>query len=308
MYLDCCRWEYVKMQSREDSLWESFPRAILTHEGAGRYINTFWAPFPELSPESTGSVHLASLLPPCHSPPPAGRAAPQGGFLTDLAEINLSGWAALVQDVVANLQALPPRLSHGLGHQVVALLQLLEAATGVGFCHHCCNPVPHCRCVGVPQLTPPTSWSQFMEQTLGYGVTPSSGGVTALSTSQEGMSGYVPPPPEISIWNMPPLEDAIPPGPVTIPPYRPPTRTQPPGWLRSTMSMRGIVPQTPQMPTPICQPPLLPQSRQATPYQQQVQLLSKTSGLGVTFDSLATKPAPTDSQDTDVCGRQATQG
>ena len=74
------------------------------------------------------------------------------------------------------------------------------------------------------------------------------------------------------------------------------------------MSMRGIVLQAPQMPTPIRQPPLLPQSRQATLYQQQLQPLSKTSGLGVTFDSSASKPAPTDSQDTDVCGRQATQG
>ena len=68
----------------------------------------------------------------------------------------------------------------------------------------------------------------------------------------------------------------------------------------------GYMPQTPQMPTPIHQLPLLPQSRQAAPYQQQVQLPSKTSGLGVTFDSSASKPAPTDSQDTDVCGRQAT--
>ena len=74
------------------------------------------------------------------------------------------------------------------------------------------------------------------------------------------------------------------------------------------MSMRGIVPQAPQMPTPLHQLPLLPQSRQATPYEQQVQLLSKTSGLGVTFDSSASKPAPTDSQDTDVHGRQATRG
>ena len=31
-------------------------------------------------------------------------------------------------------------------------------------------------------------------------------------------------------------------------------------------------------------------------------------GLGVTFDSSATKPAPTDSQDSNVHGRQATQG
>ena len=74
------------------------------------------------------------------------------------------------------------------------------------------------------------------------------------------------------------------------------------------MSVRGIVSQTPQMPTPIHQPPLLPQSRQATPYQQLVQPPSKTSGLGVTFDSSASKPAPTDSWDTDVRGRQATRG
>ena len=68
------------------------------------------------------------------------------------------------------------------------------------------------------------------------------------------------------------------------------------------------MPQAPQMPTPLRQPPLLPQSRLATPYQQLVQPPSKTSELGVTFDSSASKPAPTDSQDTDVHRRQATQG
>ena len=142
-----------------------------------------------------------------------------------------------------------------------------------------------------------------MEWTPGYWVTPSSGGVTTPSTSQGGMSGYVPPPPGITTWGMPPLEDAIPLGPVTIPLYQPPIRA---GRLRSMIGVRGIVPQAPQMPTPICQLPLFPQSRQATLYQQQVQLLSKTSGLGVTFNPSATKPAPTKSEDTDVHGRPAT--
>ena len=59
-----------------------------------------------------------------------------------------------------------------------------------------------------------------MEQTQGYGAAPSSGGVTTLSTSWGGMPGYMPPLPGISVCNMPPLEDAIPPGPVTIPPYQ----------------------------------------------------------------------------------------
>ena len=134
---------------------------------------------------------------------------------------------------------------------------------------------------------------------------PSSDGVTAPSTSQGGMSGYVPPPPRITTWGMPPLEDAIPLGAVTIPLYQPPIEA---GRLRSAMGARGIVPQAPQMPTPVHQLPLFPQSRQATPYQQQVQLPSKTSGLGVTFNPSATKPAPTKSGDTDVCGRLATRG
>ena len=79
------------MQSREDSLWESFPRAILTYEGAGRYINTFQAPFQELPPLSQREVYALQACSLLVIPPPAGRVAPQGGFPTDVAEINLSG-------------------------------------------------------------------------------------------------------------------------------------------------------------------------------------------------------------------------
>ena len=88
-------------------------------------------------------------------PPPIGRMVPQGGFLTDLTELNLSGWADLVQDVAVGLQALPPRLCLDMGTQVIALLQLLEVATGVGFCHHCCHLRPHCTCTGASQPAPP---------------------------------------------------------------------------------------------------------------------------------------------------------
>ena len=111
-YFDCCRWEYIKLQSGEDSLWESFPQALQSRDGAGRYINAFCAPFQELPPLSSQEVYAlraCSLL--TIPPPPPGRAAPQGGFPTDLVEINLSDWASLVQDVAAGLQALPPGLS-----------------------------------------------------------------------------------------------------------------------------------------------------------------------------------------------------
>ena len=113
----------------------------------------------------------------------------------DLSELNLSGWAALVQDVVAGLQALPPNLSHDINLLAVALLQLLETSTGLGFCHYCCHVGSWCTRMGAYQPTLPKSWSQVVEQTPGYGVTASSGGMTTPSTTAAGMSGYVAPPP-----------------------------------------------------------------------------------------------------------------
>ena len=196
---------------------QSFPQTLKTHEGAGRYINAFQAPFQGLPPLSHQDVYVLRARSLLVIPPSIGSAVPQGGFPTDLVGINLSDWAALVQDVVASLQALPPGLSSCLGLHVVNLLQLLEAATGVGFCCFCCNPEPHCRCVGVSQLAPPMSWSQIAEQTPGYGVTASSGGVTTSSTSLGGMSEYVAPLPGLSIWSMSPLEASLPKGPVVSP-------------------------------------------------------------------------------------------
>ena len=145
-----------------------------------------------------------------------------------------------------------------------------------------------------------------MEQTLEYETTAPSSGVTTLSTSLVGMSRLVPPPPGISIWDPFQWKAPISQEPVTTPLYRPPTGRD--KQLKAALSTRGLVPQAPQMVPAIRQPPLLSQSRPATLYQQLVQPPSKTSGLGVIFDSSASKPVSTDSQDTDVHGRQATQG
>ena len=199
MYLGCCRWEYVKMQSGEDPLWESFPRILKSQEGARRYINAFQAPFQELpspSPQQMYTLRVCSL--PVISPP-IGRTVPQEGFPIDLTELNLSGWANLVQDMAVGLQVLPPRLCLDLGTQAIALLQLLEAATGVGFCHHCCHPRPRCMCMEASQSAAPTLWSQIVQQTQGYGVTSTSRGVTDLSTPMGGMPGYVAPPPGLTL-------------------------------------------------------------------------------------------------------------
>ena len=172
-------------------------------------------------------------------------------------EINLSDWASLVQDVAAGLQALPPGLSNCLDPEVMTLLQWLKAVTQVRFYHLCYYPDTNCRCSGVPLLTPLTSWSQIMERTPGYRMTASSGGVTTLSTSLGGMSRLVPPPPGISIWDMPLWQAPIPQQPVTTPSYRPPIGRG--KWLKITLSMRALVPQVPQIAPVICQLPPLPQ-------------------------------------------------
>ena len=255
-------------------------------------------------------------------PPPIGRTVPQGGFPTDLTELNLSGWADLVQDVAAGLQALPPRLCLDLGTQVIALLQLLEAATGVGFCHHCCHPRPRCTCTGASQSAPPTSWSQIVQQAQGYGVTSSSGGVTDPSTPMGGMPGYVAPPPgltppDFSIWSIPPQEAPLPPGLPASPRYRPPTgrATQMRAaieWQAQVLWAQALLqaplPQAPQMVPPLRPPLLSSRIWPATPYQQAVQPPSKPKGRGVTFDSSANKLAAVGSQDANGHGRQRTQG
>ena len=147
-------------------------------------------------------------------PPPPERVPPQGGFLTDLLELNLSGWAAWVQNVVAGLQVLPPNLGCDMGLPGVALLQMLEMSMGLGFCHYCCHLGSQCTCMGAYQPTPPQFWSQIVEiveQTPGYGVTASSGGMTTPSTTVAGMSGYVAPPlgltpPDFFSWRLLPPE------------------------------------------------------------------------------------------------------
>ena len=211
MCLGCCRWEYIQMQSGDNSLWEFFPCVLKTLEGVRRYISAFRAPLQELSamsPVQTHTLRACSLL---VIPPPPDRIPMQGGFPMDLSELNLLGWATLVQDVAAGLQVLPPNLSRDIVLLAVALLQLLETSTGLGFCCYCCYVGSWCTWMGAYQPAPPQSWSQVVEQTPGYGVTASSGGMTTPSTTVSGMSGYVAPPlglPPIdfSSWRLMPPE------------------------------------------------------------------------------------------------------
>ena len=254
---------------------------------------------------------------------------PQGGFPTDLSELNLSGWAALVQDITAaGLQVLPPNLGHDMGLLAVALLQLLEASTGVGYCHYCCRLGSRCTCRGASQPVPPASWSQIVEQTPGYGVIASSGGKITPSTSIAGMPGYVVPlpglpPPDFSSWSLPPPEAPLPLG---LPAasqglshigrsiqVRATAERQaqaqlaqgPRGLVQAAQTQPPVVPCTPQVVLPLHQPP---PGQPATQYQQAVQPPGKSTRRGVTFDPSADKTAPASGPSSQDHGRPTTRG
>ena len=309
--------------------------------GCKKVYQCLLAPFqelPSLSQQQMNTLRVCFLL---VIPPPIGRTVPQGGFLSDLTKLNLSGWADLVQDVATGLQALLPRLCLDLGTPAIALLQLLEAATGLGFCRHCCHPRPHCTCIAAWQSAPSTSWSQIVQHTQGYGVTSTSIGVTTLSTPMGGMPGYMAPPPgltppDFSIWSIPPPEVPLPPGLPASPLQWPamgrasllraavnqqaqmlwtpvsqaPTSqaqalraTVPQAPMPSALKSQAPPPQAPQMAPPLHQPLPSSGSQPATPYQQVVQPPVKPKGRGVTFDTSTDKVAVEGGQDASSHGR-----
>ena len=182
--------------------------------------------------------------------------------------------------------------------------------------------------VQASQLVVPASWSQIMEQTPGYGLITSSGGMTTPSTSVAGMPGYVVPPlgltpPDFSSWSLLPPEPPLPQGlPTALQglshigrsiQVRATVERQaqaqlaqgPRGLAQRTQTPPMLAPHTPQMAPPLCQPP---PGQPSTPYQQAVQPPGKSSGRGVTFDSPMDKTPPAGGQSSEDHGRQWTRG
>ena len=143
----------------------------------------------------------------------------------------------------------------------------------------------------------PQSWSQVVDQSPGYGVTASSGGMTSPSTTAAGMSGYVPPPPglppiDFSNWRLPPPEALASRGLPTAPPGLPGVgrsislrgmaeaqmAQRPGGLAQQTQTPPTLVSCMPQMVLPLCQP--LP-GQLAMLYQQVAQPPKKPTGRGV---------------------------
>ena len=182
--------------------------------------------------------------------------------------------------------------------------------------------------MGAYQQAPTETWSQIVEQTPGYGVTASSGGMTTPSTTAAGMPGYVAPPPgltppDFSNWSLSPHEIPLSRGQPTASQGLPGVGRS--DMIRSTVERHAraqwvlgpqapaqwaqalpmLVQSTPQVAPPLRQPR---PSRAATPYQQAVQPPGKSTGRGVTFDSPSDKAAPVGGQTTQDRERQKTRG
>ena len=180
---------------------DSFPHALEKMEGARRYISAFRAPLQELSLAQVHALRACSLM---VIPPPKEGGPPPGGFPKDLSDLNLSSWASLVEDVTSGLMASLPTLGSKVSLTAVALLDLLEKATGWVYCHFCYHLGSWCTCMGAF----PPSWSQVVGESPGHGTTASLGGLTAPGTPA---TGYLPPPPglppiDYSKWRLPPAE------------------------------------------------------------------------------------------------------
>ena len=137
-------------------------------------------------------------------PPPKEREPPPGGFPKHLSDLNLSSWASLVQDVASGLMVPPPNLGSKVSLAAIALLDLLEKATGWVYCCFCYHLGSWCACMGAF----PPSWSQVVRESPGCGPTASSG---CMITPGMPAAGYLLPPPglppiDYSKWRLPPPE------------------------------------------------------------------------------------------------------
>ena len=210
----------------------------------------------------------------------------------------------------------------------VALLQLLEKTTGWGYCCYCCHLGSRCICMGAYPPAPTHLWSQVVDQSPGYGVTASSGGMTSPTTTAAEMSRYVPPPPGLTLidfsnWRLPPPEApasrGLPTAPPSLPGVRRSTRlrgmakrivgaqmAQHPGGLAQwTLTPPTLAPCMPQMVPPLHQPP---PGWPAMPYQQAVQPPKKPTGRGVTSDPPTDKTTPVGGASSQDCRRSNMRG
>ena len=194
----------------------------------------------------------------------------------------------------------PPTLGSKVSLTAIALLDLLEKATGWVYCCFCYHMGSQCTCMG----TFPLSWSQVVGESLGHGATASSGDLTT-----PGMPAmrYLPPPPglppiDYNKWRLPPPEASA--TGVAMDPLHFPGVGRSAGlWGTVERIIGSPCPGglAQRMPAPPMTMPCMPQTmpvwqpcpeQPATPYQQVVQPPKRPTGWGAVADIPTNKTTP----------------
>ena len=99
-----CRWEYIRLGSKQDPTWRDFPQALAETGGARHYITLFEAPFQAsvLNDSENNALRASSLM--AIPPLPPGSQPLAGSTAVDLMGNNLTQWASDVQEVTSYMR------------------------------------------------------------------------------------------------------------------------------------------------------------------------------------------------------------
>ena len=132
-----CRWEYIRLGSKQDPAWWDFLQALTEMGGARRYITLFEAPFQAsvLSDSKNNALRASSLM--AIPPPPPGSQPLAGSTAVDLMGNNLIQWASDVQEVTSYMRWPPEAAVRCPLVDMISVLNRLEGLARVRYCRSC---------------------------------------------------------------------------------------------------------------------------------------------------------------------------
>ena len=262
-----CRWEYIRLGSKQDPTWGDFLQALAETGGARRYVTLLEAPFQAsvLNDSENNALRASSLM--AIPPLPPGSQPLAGSTAVDLMGSNLTQWASDVQEVASYMWWPPEAAVRCPLTDMIGVLNRLEGLARVQYCRSCFGVSPGCQCSTVPHQAFGPMAALWTPPTLSYSAMVSSTETTA-STSTAGVT--LP-------SHLPPREPAI-----ELMDTLPPLTME--NLLAAAGVGRGCKPQTlpciptapglrqtrPKMPQQQAPTPGRQEAMQATPYQQQV--------------------------------------
>ena len=262
-----CRWEYIRLGSKQDPTWWDFLQALAETGGARHYVTLFKAPFQAsvLNDSENNALRASSLM--VIPPPPPGSQPLAGSTAVDLKGNNLTQWAWDVQEVTSYMWWPPEAAVRCPLMDMIGVLNRLEGLARVRYCRSCFGVGPGCQCSTVPRQVSGPMAALWAPPTLSYSAMVSSTKTTA-STSTAGVTppSHLPPrDPTIELMDtLPPLtiENLL----ATAGVSRG-RKPQTPPRIPTASGLCQMRPKTPQQQVPA---PGRQEATQATPYWQQV--------------------------------------